>query len=153
MYLPDELPNARVLITVKTYPFPSSDHGEVECTAGLLNGEKWVRMYPISSSVYDEKRYPKYGWVELDLVKHPSDTRLESYMPRHGLDEPMRFLDRIGTKNEWAARKEIVQKDVFTSMKHLISLTISENRSLGALRPKKTPAYLLKKVKENGIPN
>jgi hypothetical protein len=136
MYPSDDLPNARVFITVKTYPFPSSDHGEVVCTAGLLDGERWVRMYPISSNVYDEKRYPKYGWVELDLVKHPSDSRKESYMPRHGLDESMRFLGKIGTKNAWAARKEIVQKDVFTSMKNLISLSISENRSLGILRPK-----------------
>ena len=38
-YLPDEIPNARVLITVKTYPLPSRSYTELVCTAGLLNGE------------------------------------------------------------------------------------------------------------------
>lgn len=147
-----ELPKAKVLITVKTYPLPSNDHGEVVCTAGLLNGEKWVRMYPISSSVYNEKQYPKYGWVELDLIKHPSDSRLESYMPRHGLDEHMKFLDKIGTKNEWAARKEIILKNVFTSMKHLISLSISENRSLGTLRPKEIIGLSIEKSERDWDP-
>ncbi len=46
-YLPSQLPKARVLITVKTYPLPSRSYTELVCTAGLLNGEKWIRMYPI----------------------------------------------------------------------------------------------------------
>jgi hypothetical protein len=143
--LPNEIAKARVLLTVKTYPFPSSDHGEVVCTAGLLNGENWVRMYPISYKMYDEKSYPKYGWVELDLVKHPSDSRLESYMPRHGLDEPMRFLGKIGTDDKWAARKEIIQKELFTSLKQLISLSRTENRSLGTLVPKEIIGFSIEK--------
>ncbi len=36
MYLPDELSNAHVLITVKTYPLPSSKYDELVCTAGVL---------------------------------------------------------------------------------------------------------------------
>ena len=134
-YLPNEIPNAKVLITVKTYPLPSSDHGEVVCTAGLLENGKWVRMYPISSNMYDDKQYPKYSWVELNLVKHPSDFRIESYMPKQGLDEPLHFINRIGTDNYWAARKEYVYKEVFTSMNELISLSKSEDRSLGTLKP------------------
>ncbi len=152
MYLPTEIPNARVLITVKTYPFPSSDHGEVVCTAGLLDGNRWVRMYPISSSVYDEKRYPKYGWVELNLVKHPSDFRLESYMPRNGLDEPMRFLDKLDTNDSWAARKEIVQKEIFTSLKDLILLSKTENRSLGTLLPKEIIGLSIEKSEREWDP-
>jgi hypothetical protein len=154
LYLPDELPTARVLITVKTYPFPSSDHGEVVCTAGFLNGDKWVRMYPIPFSVYngDEKRYPKYGWVELNLIKHPRDFRLESYMPRLGLDEPMQFLDKIGSNNKWAARKEIVNKEIFTSMKDLISLSRTENRSLGTLMPKEITGFSIEKSEREWDP-
>jgi hypothetical protein len=144
-YPPDEIPNAKVLITVKTYPFPSSDHGEVVCTAGLLNTGNWVRIYPISYSMYDEKRYPKYGWVELNLVKHPSDSRLESYMPRRGLDEPMQLLSKMGTDNKWAARKEIVQKEVFTSLNELIALSKTKNRSLGTLKPKEIVGFSIEK--------
>jgi hypothetical protein len=157
-YLPDELPKAKVLITVKTYPFPSSDHGEVVCTAGLTNEGNWIRMYPISSRMYDEKRYPKYGWVELDLVKHRSDKRLESYMPRRGLDEPMRLLSKMGTEDKWAARREIVQKEVFTSLKQLISLSRPEDsdrslgRSLGTLRPKEIIDFSIKKCEREWTP-
>jgi hypothetical protein len=151
-YLPDELPKAKVLITVKTYPLPSNDHGEVVCTAGLINGEKWIRMYPISSSMYDNKKYPKYSWVELDLVKHPTDFRLESYMPRKGLDEPIRFIDKIGTDDYWAARKEYVCNEIFTSMEKLISLSKSEDKSLGTLRPLKITDFVIEKAERTWKP-
>jgi hypothetical protein len=36
MYLPPEIPKARVLITVKTYPLPSGKYEELVCTAGVL---------------------------------------------------------------------------------------------------------------------
>jgi hypothetical protein len=136
MYLPDELSDARVLITVKTYPLPSNDFGEVVCTAGLLNGEKWIRIYPILMSKYtDEVNFPKYCWIKVNLVKHPSDNRVESYMPRNGIDEPLYFLDKIGTVNFWAARKDFVMREIFTSMEELISLSRHDNRSLGTLKP------------------
>ncbi len=151
-YLPATLPKSKVLITVKTYPLPSSDHGEVVCTAGLLNGEKWIRMYPISSSMYDEKRYPKYSWVELDLVKHPSDFRIESYMPKNGLDEPIKFIERIGTDAYWAARKEYVHKEVFTSMEKLILLSKSEDRSLGTLKPLKITDLIIEETEREWKP-
>jgi hypothetical protein len=154
MYLPVNLPNAQVLITVKTYPFPSSDHGEVVCTAGLLGDGKWIRMYPIPFKLYNgrETRYPKYGWVELDLVKHPSDIRLESYMPRYGMDQQMQFLEKMGTNDGWAARKEIVQKEVFTSLQHLISLSRTENRSLGTFKPKEIIGLSIEKSEREWDP-
>lgn len=148
-YLPDELPKAKVLIAVKTYPLPSNDHGEIVCTAGLINGEKWIRLYPVSSNMYDNKKYPKYSWVELDLVRHPSDFRLESYMPRKGLDEPFRFIDKIATDDYWAARKEYVYNEVFTSMEKLISLSKSEDRSLGTLKPLKIIDFIIEKAERN----
>ncbi len=145
-YLPTTMPKARVLITVKTYPLPTNDHGEVVCTAGLLDSGKWVRIYPIPSSMYDDKKYPKYGWVELDLVKHPTDRRLESYMPRNGLNEPMKLIGKLGTDDYWAARKEFVYKEVFTSMEELIFLYKSEDRSLGTLKPLKIIDFIIDKA-------
>jgi len=136
MYLPNELYDAKVLITVKTYPLPSSDYGEVVCTAGLLDGSKWVRIYPILFSKYSkDEKFPKYSWIKVNLVKHPSDDRLESYMPKLGVDEPLHFLDRIQTDDAWAARKDYILKEVFVSIKDLIHLSQSENRSLGTLKP------------------
>jgi len=38
----------RILITVKTYPTPSSmRQEEVVCTAGLSEDGKWIRIYPV----------------------------------------------------------------------------------------------------------
>lgn len=138
-YLPDELPNARVLITVKTYPLPSRSYTELVCTAGLLNGEKWIRMYPIPFRFLqdDQKQYPKYSWVEINLIRNKKDFRPESYSPKLGVDEPIKVLQKIGTENEWAARRNYALKEVFTSMSDLIALAKNPNerKSLATLKP------------------
>jgi hypothetical protein len=134
-YLPDELPNARVLITVKTYPLPSRSYTELVCTAGLLDGEKWIRMYPIPYRfLQDQKRYPKYSWIEVDLVRNTKDFRPESYRLKN---EIIKVLDSIGTANAWAARKSYVLKETFTSMDELIKLAKSPaKKSLATMKPK-----------------
>jgi len=137
-YLPNELPKARVLITVKTYPLPSRSYTELVCTAGLLDGEKWIRMYPIPYRfLQDQQKYPKYSWVELNLTRNTSDFRPESYSPKLGVDEPISVFEQIGTANEWAARKSYVLKEVFTSMNELIELAKDPNqrKSLATLKP------------------
>ncbi len=124
-YLPDELPKARVLITVKTYPLPSRSYTELVCTAGLLNGEQWIRIYPVSFRfLQDGEKYPKYSWIEIDLVRNTKDFRPESYRPKLGVDERIIVTDKIGTgsTHDWAARKSYVLKEVFTSMTELIQL-------------------------------
>ena len=137
MYLPDEIQNARVLITVKTYPLPSSKYRELVCTAGLLNGEKWVRIYPIAFRfLSNNKQYPKYGWIELNLVRNKKDFRPETYRPKSGIDENIRLIKKLTTNNNWSARKIYVLKEVFTSMNELIKLAKSEQKkSLATLKP------------------
>ena len=73
---------ARVLITVKTYPAISKKYEELVCTAGFLEDGTWIRIYPIQfrKKAYSEQ-YSKYEWIELDLVKNDSDFRPESYRP------------------------------------------------------------------------
>jgi hypothetical protein len=138
-YLPAELPNAKVLITVKTYPLPSRTYTELVCTAGLLNGEKWIRMYPIPFRFLqdEQKKYPKYSWIELNLVRKMDDFRPESYSPKLGVDEPIKVVQQIGTDNDWAARKSYILKEVFTSMNELIALAKdpSQRKSLATLKP------------------
>lgn len=145
-YLPDELPKARVLITVKTYPLPSRSYTELVCTAGLLDGEKWIRMYPIPYRfLHDQQKYPKYSWVELNLTRKRDDFRPESYSPKLGVDEPIKVLQQIGTDNEWAARKSYVLKEVFTSMNELIELAKDPNqrKSLATLRPARIVDFVI----------
>jgi len=142
-YLPHELPKARVLITVKTYPLPSRSYTELVCTAGLLNGEKWIRMYPIPFRfLRDQKRYPKYSWVEIDLIRNTKDFRPESYRLK---SENFTVLDKIKTTHDWAARKSYVFKEVFTSMENLISLAKGPTKkSLATVKPKEIVDFQIK---------
>lgn len=134
MYLPDEIPGARVLIAVKTYPQPSSKYSELVCTAGFLDG-KWIRLYPIPYRAMPYKdQYSKYHWVTLDLIKNYSDFRIESYKPRHGIDR-IQVGEKVDTKNNWSERKSHALKEVFTSMEELIQLAKSETKSLATLKP------------------
>lgn len=146
-YLPDELPKARVLITVKTYPLPSRIYTELVCTAGLLDGKRWIRMYPIPFRFLqdEQKKYPKYSWIELNLTRNKSDFRPESYSPKLGVDEPIKVLQKIGTGNEWAARKSYVLKEVFTSMNELIVLAKdpSQRKSLATLKPSRIVDFVI----------
>lgn len=137
MYLPAKLSQARVLITVKTYPLPSSKYEELVCTAGVLPDGKWIRIYPIPfrSLPYGEQ-YKKFFWIELDLIKNTSDFRPESYRPRRGADESITVLGSVSTENDWQERKKYVFKEVFTSMKELIQQAKSEEKkSLATLKP------------------
>ncbi len=137
MYLPFEIPKARVLITVKTYPLPSSAYNELVCTAGFLDGRKWIRIYPIAYRfLSDDKQYPKYGWIEINLVRNEKDFRPESFRPKSGIDEDIKLLSKIDTKNNWAERKEYILNEVFTSMTELIELAKSDKKkSLATLKP------------------
>ncbi|MFT5367157.1 MAG: hypothetical protein ACI8V2_002115 [Candidatus Latescibacterota bacterium] len=143
-----ELPQAQVLITVKTYPQLSSRYGELVCTAGLLNGERWIRIYPIPFRfLQDSRQYPKYSWITLDLERRTQDFRPESYRPRRGIDEPIQVDEKLGTKNAWAGRKDFVLKEVFTSMTELISLAKSEERkSLATLKPTEIVGFVIEET-------
>jgi hypothetical protein len=137
-YLPNELPKAKVLITVKTYPLPSQSYVELVCTAGLLDGEKWIRIYPVPFRfLQDDQQYKKFNWVELDLKRRTKDFRPESYRPKMGIDEKIKVLSKVGTANDWSVRKQYVLKEVFTSLDKLIELAKgSEKKSLATIKPK-----------------
>lgn len=137
MYLPQEIPQARTLITVKTYPLPSNKYEELVCTAGVLEDGKWLRIYPIPfRSLPYQAQYKKYNWVELDLVRNTSDFRPESYRPRRHLEEPINSVGSIDTSNSWHKRKELILREVFTSMEELIARAKSaEQKSLATVKP------------------
>ena len=104
-------------------------------------------MYPIPFRFLqdEQKKYPKYSWVELNLTRNTSDFRPESYSPKLGVDEPIKVLQQIGTDNEWAARKSYVLKEVFTSMSELIELAKdpSQRKSLATLKPSRIVDFVI----------
>lgn len=113
----------KILITVKTYPSISTKYDELVCTAGLDEDGNWVRIYPVPfRKLGYNKQYQKYQWIEIELVKNTRDFRHESYRPKNIEDEDViTFLGKLGTKNNWAERKELVLKKVYTDLTQLIS--------------------------------
>jgi hypothetical protein len=76
---------ARVMVTVKAQPALSQKHGEVVCVAGIrLDTEKpeWIRLFPVPFRDLDKLvKFRKYQVMEVDVVRHRSDTRPESFTP------------------------------------------------------------------------
>lgn len=138
MYLPDAIDGARVLVTVKTYPQPSGKYGELVCTAGLLDGEKWIRVYPVSAElISSDERLPKYSWIRLNLKRKGADFRPESYSPTDGIDGPIMLDGHIGTSGLWSERRRYVEAEVFESMTDLIALSRKQPpKSLATLQPR-----------------
>jgi hypothetical protein len=111
----------KVLIAVKTYPTLSSKYDELVCTAGFREDGSWIRIFPIPFRKLDyDKRYSKYDWVEIDLVKNTDDFRPESYRPR-SFDTAFKIVESIGTENNWQRRKDVMLKKVYTNLTTLIA--------------------------------
>ncbi|MCD4732890.1 hypothetical protein K8R78_01485 [bacterium] len=144
----------RILITVKTIPHPSSWHGEIVCTAGVLEDGTLVRLYPVNFRyLVGDQQYHKYQWIEVDIQKSP-DPRKESFKPRN---ESIRIIgETISSSNNWEQRGRYVLAQSTNSMEELGVLEESEKRSLGIVRPKsitdftyeEAPAEWSDKVKE-----
>jgi hypothetical protein len=144
MYLPESIDSAKVLITVKTYPLPSNKYEELVCTAGVLEDGRWIRIYPIPfRSLPKEKKFEKYEWIQLDLIRNTSDFRPESYKPKSDASN-IQILGKIGTDHDWAERKKYILREVFTSFEELISLAKSETKkSLAAFHPREIVDFII----------
>jgi hypothetical protein len=149
MYLPKELPDTKVLITVKTYPRPTPSYEEIVCTAGLLETGEWVRIYPIPfRDLPSYNQFKKFSWIELDLEKDNSDFRKESYKPKRRFEEEITTLIYVGTKKKWLERKRLVLQEVFTSMEELIALAYSEDKSLATMKPREVTGFVIEEERE-----
>ncbi|MBD3179008.1 MAG: hypothetical protein GF417_05075 [Candidatus Latescibacteria bacterium] len=148
MYLPNRLNGAEVLVTVKAYPQPSSRYEELVCTAGLLDGSIWTRIYPVPFRfLRNNRKFPKYSWIKLDMIRNGNDFRPESYRPKKGIDEDIRIIKMIGTDNNWALRKKYVLSEVFDSMTELIELAKDrkKNKSLATVKPTEIVDFKIEK--------
>ncbi len=123
----------KVLISVKTYPAVSGKYDELVCTAGFREDGSWVRIYPVPfRKLPFGNQYKKYHWIEVDLEKNKKDFRPESFKPVSEIN----ILDHVNTNNNWAKRKEIVLKNVYTDLTQLIAEAKSEKRtSLAVFKP------------------
>jgi hypothetical protein len=127
----------KLLITVKTYPIPSSKYDELVCTAGVSETGEFVRIYPVNfRDLPYSKQYRKYQWIEVHAKKHTGrDSRKESYRPNCDtlqiLGEPIPT-----TKGDWSARGRYVLANRAASMEELHDQQSSDKTSLGIIRPR-----------------
>ena len=119
-----------------TYPHPSETHQELVCTAGITESGEWVRLYPIDYRYRPEnQQFHKYQWIEIDLDAHGAgnDHRRESRRPDL---ESIRLLGKpLATKDNWRARREIIDALQHHTRLELEALYHDDKTSLGIVRP------------------
>lgn len=97
---------AKMLITVKTYPAPSTRHVETVCVAGVrldTPEPEWVRLYPIPfRKMAYNGQFRKYQVVDGDIRHRGThDPRPESHSPH--LDS-IRLGDVVKSNDKWRRR-------------------------------------------------
>lgn len=128
----------KVLITVKTYPIPSSTYDELVCTAGVREDGSFVRLYPINfRDLPFSRQYKKYQWIKVAAQKHTGrDTRKESYRPDPDsikiLGEPI-----LPKRGDWSERAKYALAQKSQSMEDLYEQQATDRTSLGVFKPKK----------------
>lgn len=131
----------RILITVMTYPHPSTTYQELLCTAGITESGEWVRLYPIDYRYRPRRQqFQKYQWVEVELEagRQGNDQRKESRRPK--LESLKPIGKPLGTANSWEERRAIIDPMPHHTVKQLQQLYDQDRTSLGIVRPKKVLA-------------
>jgi hypothetical protein len=96
----------RVLIVVRTYPTPAKSTIEASCTAAISNDGQWIRMFPVPARLMEhDKRFKKWQWIDVSLLKAPSDSRPESYKLN---TDSIVIGESVGTEDAWHARRSLV---------------------------------------------
>jgi hypothetical protein len=126
----------KVLITVKTFPIPSSKYDELVCTAGVNERGDFIRLYPINfRDLPFSQQYKKYQWLEVDAAKHTGrDSRKESYRPN--CDSIRLIGEPIPSKDNWVERSKYALAKASQSMEELHAKQEADKTSLGVFRPK-----------------
>lgn len=126
----------KVLITVMTYPHPSSGYQELVCTAGITEAREWVRLYPVDYRYRPRhQQFRKYQWIEVELEERGSgnDNRRESRRPN--LDSIKIVGEPLSTKNNWDDRRAIIDTLPHHTVNQLKELYDSDRVSIGIVRP------------------
>lgn len=73
----------RVVVTVKTYPNPSTKYDETVCTAGVdLDLGQFVRIYPVRfRDLPYAQWFKKWHLIEADMTRKGADCRGDTYSP------------------------------------------------------------------------
>jgi len=141
----------RLVVTVKSYPQPSSRYHESVCVAGIrtdTSEPEWVRLYPVQfRDLPEEKQFPKWSEIELDVTDSSSDNRPETLRPVESSIEVVRTID---TSRNWAERMQLLEPLLVDSMCEAIRQQRETGVSLAAFRPDSVASV---QVKAEGSPD
>ena len=127
----------RVLITVKTYPIPSSKYDELVCTAGVTETGEFIRLYPVNfRDLPFSQQYKKYQWIDVVVSRHQGrEVRKESYRP--DCDTIQKVGEPIASNpGNWKNRGRFVLTKKAQSMEELKDQQSADRTSLGIFKPK-----------------
>lgn len=134
----------RLLVTVKAYPQISEKYHETVCVAGVRvppDEPGFVRLYPVPYRYMDdEKQFRKYDIIEVDVARHASDARPESFRPDMTSLQVVRHVDSSGN---WRDRLAYVDKLIAPSMCEIQRRQAVDGTSLGLFRPKTVQDFIL----------
>lgn len=114
---------------VKTYPTPSTKHGELVCTAGIrLRDRQWVRIYPYPFRTLGlDYRFAKWDVIEMPLRRAKGDPRPES----HNLTDAAKIqkVEAIGTGDKfWTPRMPYIRETALPSVRALMEGMLSQDK-------------------------
>ncbi len=128
----------KILITVKTYPIPSTKYDELVCTAGVADEGEFIRLYPINfRELRRDQQYKKYQWIEVEVTPHEqTDLRKESFRPN---SQSIRVVSDPIPSNpgNWNKRKRYVLQKEAKSLDELKEQEKKDHTSLGIFKPRK----------------
>lgn len=138
----------RVLIVVRTYPVPAKKSIEASCTAGITDDGQWIRMFPVPYRLMEhDKRFAKWQWIDVSLLKASGDPRPESY--KLNIDT-IEIGGSIGTHDGWRARRDLIKPLKRASMCRIRREREERGHpTLGIFRPHKIKRLIIEPAAEN----
>lgn len=125
----------RLLITVLTYPHPSTKYQETVCTAAITDDGKWVRLYPIPlRSLPTEQRLRKWHWTSISTTERTQDVRPESRTPE--LDS-IKVMDKLDPVKDREERRRLVDLLLVKCLAEWEAGYEVDKTSLGVVIPKR----------------
>ena len=116
----------KVLMVVKTYPTPSSRHGELTCTAGIrLRDNRWIRIYPYPFRLISKDyRFKKYDILEIQIQKTKGDDpRPDSY--RLFDTDSIKVVENL---KGWPQRLPLIRKTAVASVAEFMADMLTEDK-------------------------
>ena len=103
----------RMLITVRTYPNPSTKYIETVCTGGITDAGEWRRLYPVAHRYIDEDhKYRTFDIVEVK-VRPGNDGRPETRRPEIATLKIQSHLEH------WKDRVDCIKPTIFPSLEKM----------------------------------